>query len=79
MSGIDNVDPDFTEEVEQLLMDGVLEGNPVAEGIAKQYVDKGAASLSNAQSAVFFKQIMPLIDESYNEQAMQHALDKDPY
>lgn len=77
MSGIDNVDPDYTEQVAKLLADGnLIEGTP-SYGIAQQVVDKGFNTLSEKQQEVFHAVIMPLIEEDENKQAMQQALAKD--
>jgi hypothetical protein len=77
MSGIDNVDPDYTEQVTKLLVDGGLLEGTAAYGIAQQAVKQGFKTLSEKQWEVFYNVIMPLIEEDENEQAMQHAMAKD--
>lgn len=77
MSGIDNVDPDFTEQLELLVQDGRLDEGTPAYGIARQIIERGFNTLTDKQATVFHQHIMPLIDESENEQAMQNAMAKE--
>lgn len=77
MSSIGNVDPDYTEQVEKLLVDGGLAEGTAAYSIAQQAVKQGFKTLSEKQWEVFYDVIVPLIEDDESDQAMQHAMAKD--
>lgn len=79
MSGGDNVDPGYTEQLERLIRDGNLQEGTPAFGIARQMIEKGSDSLTEKQLKVFHGHILPLIAANENDQAMQRAIDRDPF
>ena len=79
MSGVVNVDPDYTEQLELLIQDGKLEEGTPEYGIALQMIDKGEDSLSDDQWKVFHSYIFPMIEEYENDAAMERAIAKDPF
>jgi enoyl-[acyl-carrier-protein] reductase (NADH) len=63
--GVDDFDHQLHDDIEDLVAEGLLDQESDGYGIAQQMIHRGAISLSEAQRAVFERDVSPALEKLY--------------
>jgi hypothetical protein len=69
----DRINWDLHEELEQSVQEGLLEEGTPAYGITQQVIQQGLASLSPKQRHVYYREVVPALNEMAHRQNVRES------
>lgn len=74
----DHVDWELNSQIEDLVDSGMLDADTAAYGVARQVVDRGIDSLSDAQRRVWDQHVWKPLSDRHRALEIQRIIDSNP-